>query len=167
MLNKVSKYVKEIKDIANDDRHGYSQTNRWNYEDFDCSSLVITVVENSGIPVKQCGATYTGNMLQAFTQCGFKDVTQYVNLATGTGLETGDILLTPFHHTEIYIGSGKRCGAHKSETGGKTGKVGDQTGDEISIKKYSNYPWKIVLRYFEPVDSTGVKVTTRKRRKSA
>ena len=37
--------------------------------------------------------------------------------------------------TEIYVGSGKRCGAHASETGGKTGKKGDQTGDEISVKR--------------------------------
>lgn len=144
---KVAQYVREAVEIAYDDRHGYSQVNRWGNTDFDCSSLVITVVNNSGIPVKKNGAGYTGNMYDAFIKSGFKDVTSNVNLATGEGLIIGDILLTPSKHTEIYIGHGKRVGAHASETGGKTGKEGDQTGNEISVRKYFNLPWKYVLRY--------------------
>ena len=147
--SKVEKYTAEILAIAKDDSHGYSQVNRNGNPDYDCSSLVIAVVDNSGIPVKQNGASYTGNMLNSFLRSGFKDVTNTVNLATGAGLKAGDVLLTPHKHTEIYVGSGKRCGAHASETGGKTGKKGDQTGDEISVKRYSNYPWKYVLRYVE------------------
>lgn len=151
MLNsKVENYTAEIVAIANDDSHGYSQVNRWGNPDYDCSSLVITVVQNSGIPVKDFGAGYTGNMLKAFLKCGFEDVTKTVNLTTGAGLQRGDILLTPNRHTEIYTGDGYRCGAHASETGGKHGKAGDQTGQEISVKRYNNYPWKHVLRYREP-----------------
>ena len=147
--SKVEKYTAEILAIAKDDSHGYSQVNRNGNPDYDCSSLVIAVVDNSGIPVKHNGASYTGNMLHSFLRSGFKDVTNTVNLTTGAGLKAGDVLLTPHKHTEIYVGSGKRCGAHASETGGKTGKKGDQTGDEISVKRYSNYPWKHVLRYVE------------------
>lgn len=150
-IGNVEKYVREIVNIANDDEHGYSQVNRWGEPDYDCSGLVISVVQNSGIPVKDFGAGYTGNMLKAFLKCGFEDVTSTVNLSTGAGLQRGDILLTPNKHTEIYVGNGKRCGAHASETGGKTGRIGDQTGNEISVKPYYNLPWKYVLRYKEPV----------------
>ena len=62
-MSKVEAYVEKALSIANDNTHGYSQVNRWG-KDYDCSSLVITVVENAGIPVKsKVGATYTGNML--------------------------------------------------------------------------------------------------------
>lgn len=150
-VSKVEAYTAEAVKIANDDTHGYSQVNRWGKPDYDCSGLVISVVQNSGIPVKTNGAGYTGNMYNAFLKSGFKDVTATVNLTTGAGLQRGDILLTPNKHTEIYIGNGERVGAHVAETGGKTGKQGDQTGNEISVKRYTNLPWRYVLRYTEPV----------------
>lgn len=144
---KINAYVQQAVDIANDNTHGYSQVNRWGNPDFDCSGLVITVVNNVGIPVKQNGATYTGNMKQAFLKSGFEDVTLTVDVRNGEGLQHGDILLTPNKHVEIYVAPNKRVGAHASETGGKTGKHGDQTGNEISVKKYTNLPWLFVLRY--------------------
>lgn len=148
-MSKVEAYVEKALSIANDNTHGYSQVNRWG-KDYDCSSLVITVVESAGIPVKsKGGATYTGNMLSAFKRCGFTDVTNRVNLATGAGLIRGDILLNRTHHTEIYIGNGRNVGAHISETGGVTGQTGDQTGKEICTNAYHNYPWTNVLRYTE------------------
>lgn len=146
-MSKIETYVQNAINIANDNTHGYSQVNRWG-KDYDCSSLVIIVVESAGIPVKsKGGATYTGNMLSAFKKCGFTDVTSSVNLATGAGLVRGDILLNRTHHTEIYIGNGKNVGAHMSETGGVTGRPGDQTGKEICTNAYYNYPWTNVLRY--------------------
>ena len=45
-------------DIANDDSHGYSQSVRWGPH-YDCSSFVITAYQNSGVPVKDNGMTYT------------------------------------------------------------------------------------------------------------
>ena len=148
-MSKIETYVQNALNIANDNTHGYSQVNRWG-KDYDCSSLVITVVENAGIPVKsKGGATYTGNMLSAFKRCGFTDVTKRVNLATGAGLRRGDILLNRTHHTEIYIDNGRNIGAHSSETGGVTGQTGDQTGKEICTTAYYNYPWTNVLRYEE------------------
>ena len=156
-MSKIETYVQNAINIANDNTHGYSQANRWG-KDYDCSSLVITVVENAGIPVKsKGGATYTGNMLSAFKRCGFTDVTNLVNLATGAGLIRGDILLNRMHHTEIYIGNGRNVGAHISETGGVTGQTGDQTGKEICTNAYYNYPWSNVLRYTEEDETTGKK----------
>ena len=148
-MSKIETYVQNAINIANDNSHGYSQVNRWG-KDYDCSSLVITVVESAGIPVKsKGGATYTGNMLSAFKRCGFTDVTKRINLATGAGLRRGDILLNRVHHTEIYIGNGRNVGAHSSENGSVTGQTGDQTGKEICTNAYYNYPWTNVLRYEE------------------
>jgi len=148
-MSKINDYVNNIIAIANDNTHGYSQVNRWGV-DYDCSSLVITVVQNSGIPVKNNGATYTGNMLEVFKKCGFTDVKNKVNFATGSGLQYGDILLNTYHHTEIYIGNGKVCGAHSNYDG----KTGDSSGKEINIKNYYNYPWYHCLRYTKETAET-------------
>lgn len=153
-MSKVENYTQQAINIANDNRHGYSQYNRWGIPDYDCSSLVITVVQKSGIPVKTKGATYTGNMYSVFLRCGFKDVTNSVNLRTGQGLKRGDILLNTNHHTEIYIGNGKNVGARISELGTIYGKAGDQTGQEIRTHSYYNYPWNYVLRYPESYTHT-------------
>ena len=65
-------------DIANDNSHGYDQVNRWGSPDYDCSSLVITAYDKAGVPVKSKGATYTGNMREAFKKCGFVEVSDMV-----------------------------------------------------------------------------------------
>ena len=147
MTGKVEQYTQQAINIANDNRHGYSQYNRWGNPDYDCSGLVIAVVQNTGIPVKTNGATYTGNMYQSFLMSGFKDITKSINLRTGQGLKRGDILLNPKHHTEIYIGNGRNVGARISERGTIHGKAGDQTGQEIRTHRYFNYPWIYVLRF--------------------
>jgi hypothetical protein len=148
LINRIDDYCCEILQIANNDKHGYSQKNRWGSPDYDCSSLVISVVNNSGIPVKKHGATYTGNMKQAFLKAGFKDVTDYVDLTNGNGLNKGDILLKSGSHTEIYIGCGLIVGATIDERGDIVGlKEGDQTGEEIRCRNYYNRPWGSVLRY--------------------
>lgn len=157
-MGKIESYVKWALDIAADDRHGYSQAVRWS-PDYDCSSFVISALESAGLPMRAYGATYTGNMASALKACGFYRV-KNVDLSSGAGLVRGDILLNPVTHTEIYIGNGRTVGAHGSETGGKYGKAGDQTGNEISVQKYRNKDYKEVWRYggstlaFDPASST-------------
>ena len=148
-MNQVEKYTQEAINIANDNSHGYSMENRWGTPDYDCSSLVITVVDNAGIPVKSKGATYTGNMLPVFLSCGFKDVTDKCVLSTGAGMMKGDILLNVECHTGIYIGDNKVVHARSSEGNCM---CGDQSGNEIRTQCYWNFPWNVVLRYPCPVE---------------
>lgn len=153
-MTKIEKAVDYMKQIANDNKHGYSQTNRWGnpktWSDYDCSSLVISAWQAAGVPVKDKGATYTGNMYNVFIKCGFKDVTSKINLSTGSGLIAGDVLLNHTDHTAMMISKSQLAQASIDENGGISGgKVGDQTGYEIHIRSYYNYPWNCVLRYPE------------------
>lgn len=154
MIDKrVEQAVKYMKDVANNNAHGYDQQYRWNeYGDFDCSSLTITAFQNSGIPLKDMGATYTGNMSNALKKLGFKNVISYVNLNTGEGMKRGDILLNIYYHVAVYCGNGKLVQASINELGKATGgKAGDQTGREINISNYYLYKrgWHEVWRFPE------------------
>ena len=135
--------------IASDDSHGYDQGNRWG-PDYDCSSLVISAYKHAGVPLT---ATYTGNMRSDFLNHGFA-IPVNVNLATGAGLQPGDVLLNIVHHTAMYVGNGKIVHAAGNERGGATGGVtGDQTGREICVTGYFNFPWDCVLRYVAKEDA--------------
>ena len=135
--------------IANNPAHGYDQTHRWG-PDYDCSSLVISAWESVGVTVKTSGATYTGNMKSAFHKCGLRDVIGSVDLATGIGLQVGDVLLNYAAHTAMVTGNGRIVAARINEHGQTTGgTTGDQTGREICQQAYYNYPWDSVLRYQE------------------
>lgn len=145
--NAVDDAVEWAVGIANDDSHGYDQTSRWG-PDYDCSSLLIQAWENAGVPVKTAGATYTENMYDAFIECGFQDVTESIDLATGAGVIRGDVLLNIVNHTAMSIGNGQIVQASINEFGETTGgQTGDQTGEEIYTRSYYNYPWDKVLRY--------------------
>lgn len=128
---------------AADNRHGYSQADRWG-PDYDCSSFVIMAWDQAGVPVKQAGATYTGNMYDAFVRCGFRDVTTFCNLDNGAGMQYGDVLLNHQHHSATYIGDGQLVHARSSEDNTLQG---DQSGNEIRVQPYYNGSWDCVLRY--------------------
>lgn len=138
------KAVEFCLNVAKDDSHGYDQGSRWGTPDYDCSSLVISAYKDAGVPLT---CTYTGNMRSDFFKNGFMIPTG-VNLTTGEGLQPGDVLLNETHHTAMYIGNKQLVHAAGNEKGGATGgKPGDQTGKEICVTGYFNFPWDIVLRY--------------------
>ena len=158
-MTKTEKAIRWMEDAARDNSHGYDQTYRWGEKgDYDCSSAVYKSWENAGIPVKtysfqKYGCAYTGVMKLVFIHYGFKDITSKVNLATGAGLQRGDILLNEKHHVAMYCGNGLEVEASINENGRATGgKPGDQTGREFLIRSYRNYPWNVVLRYTEAAD---------------
>lgn len=132
---------------ALDDSHGYAQDKR-NGPDYDCSSLMGQVLREAGFDVH---FTWTGNMEQDLLANGFKKLS--VNLATSAELKRGDILL--YHnsisgngHTAMYVGDGKIVHASSNEFGGISGgQEGDQTGKEICVTNYFNFPWSGVFRY--------------------
>ena len=133
------------KAFAADDSHGYDQGSRLGNPDTDCSMLVILAYKNAGLPLT---CTFTGNMRVDMLAHGFRDVTKSVDLPSGSGLAAGDVLLHEVHHAALYIGSGKIVHATGNELGGVTGgRPGDQTGREICVAGYFNYPWQCVLRY--------------------
>lgn len=142
-MGKIEDAVKLAVQMASDNSHGYSQSNRWG-PDYDCSSFIIYVWQSVGVPVKANGASYTGNMLSAFLQSGFKTISPVFD-----SLQPGDVLLNVIHHTAMYIGDGKIVQATIAETGTVNGTEGDQTGKEIGIFPYYDYPWDHVLRYVE------------------
>ena len=143
--------------IANDDRHGYSQANRYGTleaGDFDCSSLVIycydrAFQEAGKAPTpKNAGASYTGNMLAGFTRCGFKAMRDN----NGAGLQVGDILLNEARHTAIV------CSVNPVKVvnarGDMDGVAGDSTSTGIRIQNYWSYPWDWVLRMSDTATDT-------------
>lgn len=144
-MSKIENAVSWAENIARDDSHGYSQINRWG-PDYDCSSLVISALEQSGIPAKTKGATYTGNMPSVLLALGFYNVISKVDLNACAGLQRGDILWSQ-SHTAFYAGNQKIVHASIDENGTIVGKTpGDQTGREICIRSYYNKPWSAVYR---------------------
>lgn len=137
----IEKAVQWAIQTANDNSHGYSQADRWG-PDYDCSSFVITAYRQAGL--KLSGATYTGNMRSAFLADGFFDATNLVNLGSGGGIQAGDVLLNYSAHTCIAIGAGRVANCRTDEGHPQSG---DQSGNEIRLQSYWNYPWNCVLRY--------------------
>lgn len=146
--SKVEAATKRMEEFANNNFYGYAWGG-WGPQDYDCGHAVITAWEEAGVPVKSRGASYTGNMRGVFLACGFKDVTVGVNLETGAGLKRGDVLLNIELHAAMYVGNNKVAHARSAE--GNT-IPGDQSGNEIRIQSYWNYPWDCVLRYPETLD---------------
>ena len=131
-------------ETANNTAHGYAQDNRWG-PDYDCSSFVISALKKAGFSLT---ATYTGNMRADLLKNGFKNVTESIRLSSGAGVQRGDVLLNDEKHTALAIGNGKVVQASINEKGTVSGgRPGDQTGREIYVHAYYNYPWNVVLRY--------------------
>lgn len=100
--------------------------------DRDCSSAIISALKAVGINTGS--ATYTGNMRAQLAANGPFDWRQGTS-----GMVRGDILLNETHHTAMYLGNGKVAEFSISETGGVSGREGDQTGWESHIRGMYTY----------------------------
>lgn len=142
----VEKAIQWAVSIANDNSHGYSQSNRTG-PNYDCSSLVSTAFKNAGFNVS--GSLNTASMRDAFQKAGFT-----VYKKGEVSLKRGDIMLRPKTssvggHTELYLGDNKCVAAHDNYDN----KTGDSSGREIQVRKKSecefctkaNYTY--ILRY--------------------
>lgn len=136
----VSTYAKWMAEIALDDSHGYDQLYRLGqYGDYDCSALTIAALEKAGIDT--AWAWSTRDMRAALTS------TEFEWIPCLSDLQYGDILLAEGHHAAVYLGDGKLVEAWANEFNGAVGgKPGDQTGEEIRIRSYYDYPWSGILR---------------------
>lgn len=138
--------------LANDNSHGYDQINRW-LPDVDCSSLVCLCYEHAGVPVREAGASYTGNLKAGFTKCGFTAIP----FKQSVTLIRGDVLFynyvkngKTYGHAILYLGGGKIVQASINEKGTATGGMtGDQTGKEVAVGNYyvPSRGWDYILRY--------------------
>lgn len=164
-MGKIDDYIAYMMELVTNPKHGYDQIHRWG-EDYDCSSAIITAVQTV-IPVKDAGATYTGNMKSVFTKCGFRAMPY----SKGMVLIRGDILLCHkvinkkvYGHTAMYIGNGKIAQFSINEKGTATGgQPGDQTGRESSVGNFYEYSkgWDYVLRYEEKKEDVIVEIKTK------
>ena len=138
--------VKWLVNIAEDDSHGYSQTQRNSLIDFDCSSLVYYGLLNSGFTTNELGTTpfTTRTEQNILKKNGFSEI----KIEPGVTLQKGDILWTD-GRTEVYIGANMTVGAHQASNGGPSdGQYGDQDGSEIAVVNMAqgNY-WQYIYRY--------------------
>ena len=140
-MKAIDNAVSIVHQIAADNSHGYAWGG-WG-PDFDCGHLIIDAWEKAGVPVKSSGASYTGNMTAVFLRCGFRIANGQVNLATGAGLQAGDVLVNVANHAAMCVGGGMIVQARSDFDG----KPGDSSGQEIREQPYYNYPWDYVLRY--------------------
>ena len=140
-MSVIEKAVSIARQIAADNTHGYAWGG-WG-PDYDCGHLIIDAWERAGVPVKSGGASYTGNMPAVFLRCGFRVINGQVNLATGAGLQAGDVLVNAANHAAMYVGGGLIVQARSN----LDGVPGDSSGQEIREQGYYNYPWDYVLRY--------------------
>ncbi len=144
-------YVEYAIGLANDDSHGYSQSNRYMNPDLDCSSLVYYSLYNSGFgSILGNSAFYTGTEVYLLQKCGFSTI-EFTGMKD---LKPGDILWYRYGtrgHTEIYVGDGYNVGAHDSVVDGVDyPQGGDQTGREVSVSPfYEGHEWIYVLRYYQ------------------
>lgn len=145
-MGDINKAVKFMIDIANDDTHGYDQTNR-NSPDYDCSSLVGTALNYAGFNVSKY--SWTGNLRKQLLNSGFFE------LPVDSERQCGDIFLTEGKHVVMCVDSDTIVHASINEKGTATGgKTGDQTGKEICVRSFyiPTYGWQYHFRY-QPIKS--------------
>lgn len=145
----LQKFVEAMEWAATSDLVGYSQSDRDGIfgnvcgkrrVNADCSSLVIACLQYAGFETGAAG--WTGNMAEELVPLGWRRV------KVDGEPQAGDILLNEANHVCACIGGGMVAQASQDERGRYTGgKAGDQTGDEVNIRAYYDFPWDMYLRW--------------------
>ena len=144
---KVEAMIAWALDIAADDSHGYSQSNRTG-PNYDCSSFVSAALMAAGFPLDKY--LTAGGFLGYAEELGFK-----VYRRGEVEPQRGDILVRGNEHVEICMGHGGCVAAHQDYDY----RSGDRTGHEIEYRpgdgnyscpfcKYQKYYH--ILRYVAP-----------------
>lgn len=174
MASKNEVAAQMMEHLCKHEAHGYSQGARWGrgtetvriagkdyviaLGDRDCSSAVIDAWQSAGVPVKAKGASYTGNMRNAFVATG-----QFEWKPMSFTAQRGDIYLNEVNHTAMCTSPNPDQLAEFSisENGGIYGVEGDQTGWESRTgKPYYSYPWNGILHYIGTGEAIPQKTAT-------
>lgn len=170
------------KRMVNDNRFGYSWEERWgaNKEtwtvdgvtfpikvgDYDCSSSCIEAWADALYGTKYSDmirkATYTGNMRSVFVNSGLFEWKPATFIAS-----PGDLYLDEANHVAMCQQQvpDELSEFSISETGGTTGKRGDQTGREAAVNpfyEYNDQPggWDGILHYNGKADTVQASTTS-------
>lgn len=135
-MGKINEAVTWMEQIAADDTHGYSQTQR-NGPDYDCSSFVGTALARAGFSVSKYSTTR--NLAEQLEKAGFVKCSE--------PWKRGDIHLSAGHHVTMSTDATHIVHASQSENGGIDGDTGDQTGKEICIRSYYDLPYDNTVHY--------------------
>ena len=139
-MKDINRSVEWAVNIANDNSHGYDQTNRLGNPDYDCSSFISRALIEGGFHI--ASNSWTGNLLQQLIVNGFHSCKK--------PWKPGDIHLNILHHVAMSVDENNIVHASINENGKTTGgNQGDQTGKEICIRSYYEYSrgWDYHLRY--------------------
>lgn len=110
-------------EIAEDDTHGYSQSNRYG-PDYDCTSFVCTALMEGGFALERYLSPR--GMVRELPALGFA-----VYRKGETEPRRGDILVELGVHAEICLGDGACVAAHQNYGHSRTG---DRSGREIECR---------------------------------
>ena len=146
-MGDIEKTVQHMVDLANDDKHGYSQVNRYG-PDYDCSSSISESLIVGGFNVSKFSTTR--NLYNQLINVGFKSI------PINTTRKRGDIFLAVGSHVVMCVDADNIVHASIDENGDIIGRQsGDQTGKEFCIRSYYSHPWDYHLRYSEQNTNTG------------
>ena len=116
-------------EIAEDDSHGYSQSNRYG-PDYDCTSFVCTALIEGGFALERFLSP--AGMVRELPKLGFA-----VYRKGETEPRRGDILVEIGVHAEISLGDGACVAAHQNYGHSRSG---DKSGKEIDCRSPEDKP---------------------------
>lgn len=166
----IEQMVRWAEQIAADDTHGYSKSNREGNPDYDCSSFVYHAAQQAGFNVIEKwrnnprfqagvdGKVYAGKQYSGDADTFWEDVSKlggwqkipYNEIQKYGGLQRGDVLGrrdgSYIGHLAIYAGNGKIVHASTATGNGGSTAPGDQ-GGEILVSDLGNRSFAEVYRY--------------------